>query len=158
MAVAPLFQREEGLILPTGNPKGVNTIEDLARPDIRMINREKGSGVRVWLDQTLEQIGLSSTLIQGYNQVVNSHDEVAQYVGTGKVDVGLGIATCAYERGLDYIPLFSEPYELVFSNDLVADGRYAPFFEHLNSGEFREYVKKFRGYRVSPGAGQVEVI
>jgi putative molybdopterin biosynthesis protein len=158
MAVAPLYLREEGLILQPGNPKVIKKIEDLARPDICMINREKGSGIRVWLDQTLVQIGLSSTEIQGYDQVVNSHAEVAQYVEAGKVDVGLGIATCAYEKGLDFIPLFSEPYELVFSNDLIADRRYTPFFEHLNSGEFREAIQKFSGYRISSGAGQVEVI
>jgi putative molybdopterin biosynthesis protein len=123
-----------------------------------MINREKGSGIRVWLDQTLKQIGLPSTEIQGYDQVVNSHAEVARYVKEGKVDVGLGIAACAYEEGLDFVPLFAEPYELVLSNDLVTDRRYTPFFEHLNSGEFRQVIQNFGGYRLSPAAGQVEVV
>jgi putative molybdopterin biosynthesis protein len=158
MAITPLFQREEGLMLPPGNPKEIKDLDDLARPDVRMVNREKGAGIRVWLDQNLAQKGLSSAEIQGYDQIVNSHAEVARWVQEGKADVGLGIAACALERGLDFIPLLTEPYELVFSNELVTDRRYTPLFEHLNSEEFGEAIRKVGGYLLSPKAGQVEIV
>ncbi len=158
MALAPLFQREEGLMLPPGNPKGIKGVEDLRRRDVRMVNRETGAGIRIWLDQSLAQLNISPVEVRGYDQVVNSHAEVARWVQEGKSDVGLGIAACALERGLDFIPLFAEPYELVFSNELVTDRRYEPFFEHLNSREFGESIKNVGGYWISPAAGQVEIV
>jgi putative molybdopterin biosynthesis protein len=158
MAIAPLYQREEGLILPVGNPKGIRRLEDLTRPDVHMMNREKGAGIRVWLDQSLEEMGIPSTEIQGYDRVVYSHTEVAQSIQEGKADVGLGVAASAYEKGLDFIPLLAEPYELAFSSDLISDVRYTPFFEYLNTNEFQQTIQNINGYLVSANAGQIELV
>ncbi|WP_159717229.1 substrate-binding domain-containing protein, partial [Geminicoccus flavidas] len=66
LAVIPLFRREQGLILAAGNPLGIRTIEDLARPGLRFVNRQKDSGTRLWLDRLLARAGVSPTAIQGY--------------------------------------------------------------------------------------------
>ncbi len=158
MATIRLFLREEGLIVKPGNPKQIRGLEDLAHPDVILVNRERGAGIRVWLDQNLAQLRLLPQNIQGYDSIVQSHVEVAQSVRDGKADVGLGIAACAREAQLEFIPLFEEPYDLVLPGELLADPLYAPFFEHLNSGEFRETICQHEGYLVPSMMGQVETI
>ena len=158
MALIQIYRREEGLMMKTGNPLGLREVTDLLRPGVRFVNREPGSGVRQWLDMRLADIAIHPEQIVGYNKVIHSHAGVAQAVKDGEADAGLGIAACAFEAGLDFIPLFEEPYEMVLFPDLLDDPRYRPFFDYLNSGEFRLEVRKMDGYRIPQNAGQVEVI
>ncbi|MCB6585392.1 substrate-binding domain-containing protein, partial [Streptococcus gordonii] len=45
-----LVDREQGILTAPGNPLGISSIEDLAKPGVRFINRQRGSGTRVLLD------------------------------------------------------------------------------------------------------------
>ncbi len=156
MAMFRLYQREEGLLVRAGNPLGIRTLADLARADVRFINRERGSGIRLWVDQALKNQGILPESIHGYLSEAGSHAEVAQAVQQGHADTGLGIAAMAGALGLDFVPLFEEPYELILPAELIADPRYVPFFEFLSSGEFRTAVQSLDGYLVPPSSGQVE--
>lgn len=155
MALISLYQREEGLIVQAGNPLGIRTLDDLARPEVRFINRERGSGIRLWLDQALKEKGIAPDMLNGYSHEVNSHADVAAAIQQGLADAGLGIAAAARALDLSFVPLFEEPYELVAPAPLIADPQYAPFFEHLNSGEFRAAVQSLDGYLVSANSGQI---
>jgi molybdate-binding protein/DNA-binding HxlR family transcriptional regulator len=158
MGLVEVYRREEGLILKPGNPFGIKSLEDLARPDIRFVNRESGSGVRQWLDMRLELLGIQPEQVHGYTQVVHSHNAVARTVHDGQADTGVGIAASAKEFGLDFVPLFEEPYEIVVPLGLLSDASFNPFFEYLNSGEFRDSVRNLDGYTVPQDFGGVEVI
>lgn len=158
MAVIHLYRREEGLMVPPGNPDGVRGLEDLARPELTMVNRERGSGIRIWLDQALKRLGIPPAHLRGYQNEVLSHVEVARMVWQGQARVGLGIAARARQYGLGFVPLFDEPYELVVSQAFLADPQYAPFFDHLTSGEFRASVRRLDGYSVPASAGQVDAV
>jgi molybdate-binding protein/DNA-binding HxlR family transcriptional regulator len=156
MALVQVYRRQEGLIVKSGNPKQIKALADLARSNVRLVNREPGSGVRQWLDVRLKQLGVRTESIQGYSQVVNSHQAVAQAVRRGRADVGVGIAASA--RGLGFIPLYEEPYELAMPLAAVTDRRFAAFFDYLNSGDFRTAIRGLDGYVVPQNAGVVEVI
>ncbi|MCB9136700.1 MAG: substrate-binding domain-containing protein [Anaerolineales bacterium] len=156
MAVVRLYHREEGLIVRAGNPLGIKTLSDLARPEVRFINREGGAGIRVWLDQALKNLGLAPDNISDYVNEARSHAEVAQSVHAGRADIGLGIVSAARALGLDFIPLFEEPYELVLPAERLTSPACAPFFEHLNSGAFRTSVQTLDGYLIPPTSGQVD--
>ncbi len=158
MALIRLFFRQEGLVVVAGNPLGLRGLADLARPDVRLVNREHGAGVRVWLDESLQRLGLDPHIIRGYDAAVHSHSAVAQAVLSGAADVGLGIAACARQAGLGFIPLFEEPYDLALPASLLADPRCAPFFEHLSSGSFRQEVRQIAGYTIPAAAGQIETL
>ncbi len=158
MAIIPLYGRLEGLIVQPGNPLGIRDLEDLLDPRLRFINRELGSGIRIWLDQALTERGVKPHQIRGYNRVADSHARVAQAISNGQADAGLGIAAIAMELNLGFIPLFEEPYELVVAAELVEDPRYSPFFEHLNSKVFRTAIQSLAGYANLPVSGQVETI
>ncbi|HLF89068.1 MAG TPA: substrate-binding domain-containing protein, partial [Anaerolineales bacterium] len=155
MAIIPMYQREEGFIVQPGNPHGIRALADLARADVRFINREHGSGIRLWLDQALKDEEISTEMVNGYLNYVSSHSEVAQAIQQGQADAGLGIAAAARSIGLDFVPLFEEPYELVLPAGLIVNPQYTPFFDHLNSGEFRTTAQTLDGYLVPPTSGQL---
>ena len=123
-----------------------------------MINRERGSGIRVWLDDRLRRLGIPADNFTGYLDEVSSHLEVARAVSEGRADVGLGLRPCVHLYDLEFIPLFEEPYDLVSSQETLADARFSPFLNHLASGEFRLSVEKIGGYLVTPDFGRVETI
>jgi putative molybdopterin biosynthesis protein len=158
MALVQVYRRQEGLIVPAGNPLGLRGLEDLARPGVRFVNREAGSGVRQWLDLRLKRLGLAPEAITGYANEVLSHEAVAAAIGAGRADAGIGIAASARAQGLDFVPLFEEPYEIALPQNAVNDARLAPFFDLINSGEFRAAVRRLDGYVVPQNAGTVEVV
>jgi len=158
MVLIHMYHREEGLLVQPGNPKQIHGLDDLARPGVRMINRERGSGIRVWLDVQLSQLGIPPTNFGGYQDEVSSHHEVARAVYEGRADVGLGLHTSARVFDLGFISLFEEPYDLVFSPETLADPCLSPFFNQLTSGEFRQAVENFGGYHVPADSGRVDFI
>jgi molybdate-binding protein len=158
MALIHLYHREEGLLVRPGNPRQIHTLADLAQDGVRMVNRECGSGVRVWLDFQLGRLGIPPARLAGYTEAAASHREVARAVYEGRADAGVGLHTSAQTFGLEFIPLFEEPYDLVAAPETVADPRFAPLFNHLVSGEFRQAVEKIGGYRVTPDSGGVEMV
>ena len=158
MALVRLFHREQGLVVRDGNPLGILQIEDLARPGIRLVNRESGAGTRVWLDQALRARGISKDMVAGYQDEVHSHDEVARVVAAGKADVGIGLPESARQSGLAFIPLFDEPYDLVLPQKIYSDPETARFFERLSSGDFQQRVEGFAGYHGLQRRGQVDLV
>lgn len=158
MTLIHMYHRDEGLLVKPGNPKQIHRLEDLAQAGIKMINRERGSGIRVWLDDQLSHLGIPTTHLPGYQDEVTSHLEVARTVYEGRADVGLGLYTCAQVFNLEFIALFEEPYDLVFSQETLADDRLSPFFNYVTSGEFRQAVKEIGGYLVTSDFGSVEYI
>ncbi len=158
MALFHMYHREGGLLVQPGNPKQIHQLEDLTRTGLKMVNRECGSGIRVWLDDALSRRGIPSTYLRGYQDEVSSHLEVTKAVQEGRADVGLGLQTNADQSGLDFVPLFEEPYDLVFYQETLSDARLAPFFDYMNSAEFRLAVEKIGGYHVPEDSGCVDFI
>ncbi len=158
MALIHMYHREGGLLVQPGNPKQIHGLEDLTQARVRMINRECGSGIRVWMDYQLNRLGIPTTNLNGYQDEVSSHLEVARAVYEGRADVGLGLHTSARDYDLEFISLFEEPYDLVFSQEILADSHLSTFFNHINSGEFRQAVEKFGGYRLPANSGRVDFI
>jgi molybdate-binding protein/DNA-binding transcriptional regulator YhcF (GntR family) len=113
VALLTLAQRRLGLITPAGNPKGVLTLADLQRPGLVFVNRQSGSGTRVWLDAALHRAGIPTANIAGYDDARTTHSEVAQTIAEGEADAGFGLQTAAYAFGLNFIPMVSERYDLI---------------------------------------------
>jgi putative molybdopterin biosynthesis protein len=100
-----LVYRQQGLIVPRGNPKGITGIQDLARDDITFVNRQAGSGTRVLLDYRLAELDVKPESIQGYEQEEFTHMSVAVSVLSGAADTGLGIYAAAKALNLDFVPI-----------------------------------------------------
>lgn len=141
-----LVNREQGIILPKGNPLKINSLYDIAAKNIRFINRQKGSGTRVLLDYQLSQAGIQAQNINGYRNEEYTHMNIAQAVLSGRADAGLGVRAAANALDLDFIPIGYEEYDLAIPLKYMEDERLLALLEVIRSGEFKEIVEKMGGY------------
>lgn len=142
--VITLAHRVQGMIVSPGNPKAIHSLADLARPDVRLINRNRGSGTRLWFDWQLRQLGLAPAQIQGYAWEAFTHRQCALAVENQQADVALGVEAAARQNGLDFIPLFQERYDLTFFSEFEPD--YLPLLNCLASARFRQELRALPGY------------
>jgi putative molybdopterin biosynthesis protein len=145
-----LVERQQGLMVLPGNPKQIYTLADLARPDVVIVNRQRGAGTRILLDYQLEKSGISSDQIRGYTQEEYTHLAVAAAVASGRSDCGLGIAAAAQALNLDFVPLFSERYDLVIPEKYADHELLAPLWQVLEDKAFRQAVVAMPGYNLEP--------
>jgi putative molybdopterin biosynthesis protein len=147
--VVHLALRDQGLIVPPGNPKGITSLGDLIRNDVRYVNRQKGSGTRVLLDYSLKQAGIDPVDIQGYGREEFTHLAVAVAVQGGSADAGLGVLSAARALGLDFVPLLQEQYDLIVGPEYWDADVLAPLREALVSPLLRAEIAALGGYDVS---------
>lgn len=145
-----LVYRNQGFYVTPGNPKEIRDWKDLTNPKVTFINREKGSGTRVLLDEQLRNLHLNYRQINGYQNEEMSHIAVASTVARGVVDVGLGTEKAALQvPEVEFIPLKKERYDIVvYKEDLEKPG-FQAILTVLNSREFREEVAGMGGYDIS---------
>jgi len=146
VAVVRLVHREQGLIVAPGNPRGLGGIDDLARDELRYVNRQRGAGTRVLLDHELARRGIVPDAIPGYAREEHTHLAVAAAVAAGRADAGLGVLAAARAFDLDFVPVTREPYDLVLAAETLEDPVTAPLWALLESPAFRAAVEALGGY------------
>lgn len=144
--IVVLVEREQGLMLPRGNPHQLQGLTDLARPGIRFVNRQRGAGTRVLLDYHLEQHHLSPQQINGYDHEEYTHLAVAAAIASGRADCGLGIASAAQALELDFLPLFQERYDLIIPSVHFESDLLLPLLELLSSPQLHQAIATMPGY------------
>jgi len=144
--VIHLAQRRQGLILAPGNPRGIRRLQDLQRADLRMIQRQPGSGTRLLLDAMLAREGLEPSRIQTCDVEELTHAAVAAYVASGLADVGFGLEPPARRYGLDFIPLASERYFFLCSETTFSSARISALMSLLQSPGFHAELNRLPGY------------
>ena len=153
MDLVTLAYRTQGLMVAPGNPKGVRSASDLAQAGLRFINRNPGSGTRLWLDRELERLGIPPEQIDGYEHIVNTHTECARTIADGQADAALGLQASARQYDLDFIPLFEERYDLVLPREQV--DALLPLLEHIQTAAFRRNLNTLTGYNTSHSGEQI---
>jgi putative molybdopterin biosynthesis protein len=146
VSVVRLVHRDQGLMVAAGNPLGLKGIDDLTRPGVRYVNRQRGAGTRVLLDHELRMRGISPDAIDGYPREEPTHLAVAAAVAAGRADAGLGITAAARAFRLDFLPVTREPYDLVVGARDADSPRLAPLWALLESDRFRAAVRDLGGY------------
>lgn len=146
VAVVTLVHRQQGFIVPRGNPKGVRDWTDLLRPDVRFINRQRGAGTRVLLDLELAKRGLDPSGITGYDREEYTHTGLAAAVLAGTADTGLGLYSAARALGLDFVPVAEERYDLVIPERELETERIAQLLKVVESADFRAAAAQLGGY------------
>jgi excisionase family DNA binding protein len=141
-----LAHRQEGLILPRGNPRRVSRFADVVRLRLRLANREAGSGVRILLDHLLGEHRLGKRGLPGYETELSTHLEVATAVAEGRADVGVGALAPARSLGLAFVPLTWERYDLLTTDEAFYRKPTQAFFEMVKSDWLRQLIAKMPGY------------
>jgi len=153
--VIHLAMRRQGLVLAPGNPRGIRGLADLQREDIRMIQRQPGSGSRLLLEAMLARGGIGLDSIACCDVEELTHAAVAAYVASGLADVGFGLEPPARRYGLDFLPLITEHYFFVCTHSGFASARVAALVELLRSDGLRAELSRLPGYDPSY-CGQVQ--
>ncbi|ATW25601.1 substrate-binding domain-containing protein [Candidatus Formimonas warabiya] len=145
-----LFQRMQGFYVPRGNPKNITGWQDLGRDDIFLINREKGSGTRVMLDERLRLSKLASHQVPGYHNECTSHLAAAGAVSRGEADFAMGNAVSArMVSGVEFIPLQQECYDLIVKKENWGKPRYQALYQIVSSEAFRRELEGLGSYNLS---------
>ncbi len=148
--VVNLVYRMAGFYVARGNPLGISGWADLARRGVRFVNRERGSGARVLLDEKLRVLGIDPAAVGGYDREEMSHLAVASCVARGEADVGLGTEKAALQvREIDFVPMQQERYDMVIRREDAGRPQFQALMAVLRSAAFRAEVAGMGGYDVS---------
>lgn len=148
-----LAHRTQGLMVARENPKGIKKIPDIAKLNIRFVNRNAGSGTRLWLDVELRKLKIRPENIKGYDKIVKTHSEAAILIETGKADVALGLQAASHQHGLGFIPLFEERYDLVLPRENKKP--LIPLLDYLQTATFRNQMNALTGYNTTHSGEQI---
>lgn len=147
--VLHLLKRKQGFYVKKGNPKRIQSFEDLKRADVTIVNREPGSGVRVLVDEKLRQAGISTQEVNGYQKVVNSHLEAAATVNRGEADVAVGSEKHSLSvPEIDFIFIQEESYDMVIRKEDFTKKPYQKMIEIIRSPEYQKEVAGLGSYNV----------
>lgn len=144
--VVNLFYRDLGFVTPPKNPFRIRGFEDLTRKDVRLINRQEGSGTRVLLDHHLKKLRMSSSKIQGYEKEVYTHMEVGLSILSKEANVGIATGSVSKLLGLPFIPVTQERFDMILDKSTYFERGIQVFIEILNSKEFRNKVERLGTY------------
>ena len=150
-----LAHRQLGLIVPRDNPKRLTTIGDLARAGVRIVNRKRGSGTRIWLDVQLRSARVAPECVAGYEDEQATHIDVARAVAERRADVGVGIAAAAAVYGLGFVPLDEERYDLVVPLEIWASRSVRALRAVVASSDFKAAVAALGGYDVRATGSEI---
>ena len=154
IVLVTLTHREQGLIVAPGNPKGIQGLADLKRPDVYYVNRQRGAGTRVLLDYRLGELEIDPSVVQGYEREEVTHLAVAAAVASGVADCGLGIRAAARALELDFVPVEWERYDLVIPREHYQSPLLETLLSLLGDNAFKAAVSELPGYDPSP-MGQI---
>jgi putative molybdopterin biosynthesis protein len=142
-----LTYREQGLLVLKGNPLGIKDFRDLARQEIRFINRQRGAGTRLLTDMHLNRLGINPEQINGYEREEYTHMNVASAIASNNADTGLGIRAASVALDLDFVPVAEERYDLILPKTHLDDPKVISLLQTINeSEEFRRTVESLGGY------------
>lgn len=138
-----------GFYVAKGNPKNIQTIQDLYRPDVTISNRERGNICRMFLDTQLAEQNISSAFVQGYKNEVLSHMALVNAILSGKADAGIGdMAQLAAYPQLDFVPLTTVSMYLVFHKSYETHPAFKAITDTIASENFQALLKHFQGYHL----------
>lgn len=153
--IVTLAHRTQGLMLASGNLKEVKKISDIAKPNVRFVNRNAGSGTRLWLDTELRRLKIPTHKITGYEKTVKTHSEAAMLISQNKADGSLGLQAAAYQHGLDFIPLFEERYDLILPKE--QEKILNPLLDYIQTADFRNSLSQLTGYNTTHSGEQIHL-
>ena len=141
-----LAHRRIGFIVQSGNPRNIQKLQDLTQSGLTFVNRQSGSGTRVWLDAQLLNLNLSNQQITGFEDERLTHSDIARCVAENSADVGIGLESAAMAFGLDFVFLAEERYDLFMLEETMNKPVIQKFVDWLESAEAKKFVGRYRGY------------
>ncbi|MBS5956581.1 MAG: helix-turn-helix transcriptional regulator [Clostridiales bacterium] len=136
-----------GFYVKKGNPLHILTLDDLTRPEVRFLNRELGSGLRMYLDSSLLEKKIPKNVINGYDKDCLSNMSAAHGVASGAADISIGdISLLSSYPQLESIPFAHGFLDLVFLKSDLDLPALKSILNAVHSEEFKSCLLHFKGY------------
>ena len=139
-------KRIQGIIVPKGNPLDIKSLSDIATKGRKFVNRQRGSGTRLFLDYNLKKLQIDTRNISGYEREEFTHIGVAAVVAAGDADCGLGVYSAAELMNLDFIALGNEEYDFALPKEFLEMDMIREFIKVIKSNEFKAELERLGGY------------
>lgn len=139
-------KRIQGIIVPKGNPLNIKSLHDIVTKEVKFVNRQRGSGTRIFLDYNLKKFNIDSNEIHGYQREEFTHIAVAAVVEAGDADCGLGVYSAAELMGLDFVELGNEEYDFAVPKGFINMDIIKEFINVIKSDVFKHELDKLGGY------------
>ncbi|MBX4266825.1 molybdopterin biosynthesis protein [Clostridium estertheticum] len=146
MALIKGVKRIQGIIVSKGNPLDIKSLTDIVEKSRRFVNRQRGSGTRLFLDYNLKKLNIQPESISGYEREEFTHIAVAAVVAAGDADCGLGVYSAAKLLGLDFIALGNEEYDFAVPKKFLDIEMIREFIKVIKSDEFKTELDILCGY------------
>lgn len=144
--VVNLFYRQIGFLTAKSIANSFKGWESLTQKDVRFVNRQQGSGIRVLLDYELKKRGIACADISGYDNEVYTHFEVGLSLIAGEAEAGIASAAVAKILDLNFQPLTSERFDMILDKSTFFQPAIQAFIETLQSEQFKNRVEKIGNY------------
>ncbi|MFV0466262.1 MAG: substrate-binding domain-containing protein [Lachnospiraceae bacterium] len=136
-----ILSRPVGLYVQKGNPKQISKVSDFEREDVTIVNREKGSGIRILMDSLLQMEQIDARGIRGYGREVSSHLAAAALVAKTGADCAMGIKNVAQQfQNVDFVFLKNEEYDLAVRESDLDRPAIRLMIETLQSRSFQDEI------------------
>jgi len=154
-AVLNFCRREQGLLLPRGNPRGIHQISDVARLDLTIVTRQPGTGTRLWFDRALEGAGYQPERLKGASREMARHLDAGLEVLAGRADAAPGIRAVSSLLELDFLPAHWERFDLLIDRETFFQRAIQAFLATLQEEPFRVEAERLTGYDLSQSGQMV---
>ncbi|WP_096189831.1 molybdopterin biosynthesis protein [Evansella halocellulosilytica] len=148
IVLIPFLKREQGLIVPKGNPLNIQGIRCLLNKNVEYVNRQRGAGTRILFDHLLNEQEIDSHCIKGYEREMFTHLSVAAEVKMNKESAGMGIYSAAKAMDLDFVPVGEESYDLVMRCSFFESELGQKLISVMSSHDFKKKIESLGGYKV----------
>ncbi len=145
LALIKGYRRSQGLLFRKDDSRFAlvkqniqETIRQLMEnQNVRMINRNLGSGTRVLLDRLL-----AGQRPSGFFQEAKSHNSVAAAIAQKRADWGIAIRSVAEDSGLDFFPMQDEEYDFIIPNKRLNRPEVKQFINLLQEANIQSQLNK----------------
>jgi excisionase family DNA binding protein len=148
-AVVNFCLREQGILITRDNPKKIQSVADLGKPGVRIVNRSLGTGTRRLFEKVLKDAGIRPETLDGFDNVESKHMDLGLAILSGRADAGPGIRPVASRLGLGFIPISWERFDLLISRERFFDRGIQLFLGILREKFFRDAAQDLGGYDLS---------
>ena len=149
--------RNTGLFVKPGNPKNIQSVRDLARDDVRFVNRQPGSSTRFLVGLMLQEENIPTSSVSGFEDSEFTHMAIAAHIASGMADVGIGVQTAAHRFGLEFIPLVRERYFFALNRNSLQQINVEKFIHFMRSQDYLQFLGQLVGYDATE-AGKIQTL
>lgn len=141
--------RQQGLVLPAGNPAGIRGLKDMAVQGAKVMGRQDGAGSQQLLARLLADENLSIADLNLVPETARGETDLGLAILEGRAEAGLAVEAVARPLQLDFLPLARERYDLLLRRRDYFEAPFQTLLAFAQSVEFKNRAEALGGYGIS---------